>query len=148
VTYSNEDIATYINSNLVPYIATMGTPEAGPLFRANHVIWTPSAGVADHKGQVHYLSVGFLPPSDFLSALRIGRARSLLAWMRYGEAIAELEQAAAVNNALAPEALFWLSTAYYFAQRDTTRMYATWDTLVARYPDSPWARHTYPPTEP
>jgi len=148
VTYSDEDVASYINNNLVPYIASMGTREAGPLFRANHVIWTPSAGVADHKGQIHYISVGFLPPSDFLSALRIGRARALMAWMRYDEAVHELEQAAAVSNTMTPEVLFWLAAATYFAQRDTTRMYATWETLVARYPDSPWAQRTYPAPRP
>lgn len=148
MTYSDASIAQYINTSLVPYIATMGDREAGPLFRANHVIWTPSAGLADHKGNVHYLSTGFLPPADFLSMLRIGRARCLMAWLRYAEAIGELEQALAANTSLAPEALFWLSTAIYFAERDTSRMYELWDELVARYPDSPWARHTYPPAEP
>ena len=148
MTYSHEDIAHYIHTNLVPYIATMGARDTGTLFRANHVIWTPSAGLADHKGSMHHLAVGFSPPSEFLSTLRIGRARCLMAWLRYAEAIAELEQAAAIRNAMAPEALFWLATAYYFAQRDTTRMYQTWEKLVADYPESPWARHTYPPTAP
>ncbi len=145
MTYSDEGIAHYINTNFVPYRATMGEREAGPLFRANHVIWTPGAGLADHKGAIHYLSAGFLPPSDFLSTLRIGRARCLMAWMRYAEAIAELEQAAAIDNAMTPEALFWLAAAYFFAQRDTTRMYETWAKLATAYPESPWARHTYPP---
>jgi hypothetical protein len=138
-------VARYIADHLVPYQVHMGDRAAGPLFRANHVIWTPSAGLADHKGNVHYLVTGFTPPAEFLSALRIGRARCLMAWLRYADAVTELEQAVADGNTMAPEALFWLAAAYYFAQRDTTPMYATWAALVARYPDSPWARHTYPP---
>lgn len=148
MTYSDEDIARYIHTHLVPYIASMGDRETRPFFRAHHVIWTPSAGLADHKGALHYLAVGFTPPAEFLSTLRIGRARCLMAWLRYAEAIDELEQAAASGTVMAPEALFWLAAAYYFAQRDTTRMYATWAELIARYPDSPWARHTYRPPEP
>jgi hypothetical protein len=137
-------VARYISDHLVPYQATMGERAAGPLFRANHVIWTPSVGLADHRGNVHYVGVGFAPPAEFLSTLRIGRARCLMAWMRYAEAVAELEAAAAARDAMTPEALFWLATAQYFGQRDTARMYATWETLVARYPDSPWAKRTYP----
>ena len=145
MTYSHEDVRRTVNAHFVPYLATMGERETGPLFRANHVIWTPSVGLADHKGAIHYLSVGFLPPSDFLTTLQIGRARCLMAWMRYAEAITELEQAAATLNTMTPEALFWLATAYYFAQRDTTQMYETWAKLAATYPESPWARRTYPP---
>jgi hypothetical protein len=140
-------VAQYINDHLVAYRASMGDRTSGPLFRANHIIWTPSAGLADHKGNVHYVTVGFTPPSEFLSTLRIGRARCLMAWMRYTEAAQELEQAAAVPNTMTAEALFWLATAYYFEKRDTTRMYETWAALVARYPDSPWAKHTYPAPE-
>jgi len=86
---------------------------------AGAAVSTPSAGLADQKGAVHYLAPGFAPPAEFLASLRIGRARCLLAWMRYAEAVAELEQAVAVGNTLASEALFWLAAAYYFAQRDT-----------------------------
>ncbi len=147
MTYSDAAVAGYIGEHLVSYQATMGDRAAGPLFRANHVIWTPSAGLADHKGNVHYLVPGFLPPSEFLSALRIGRARCLMAWTRHAAAVQELEQAAAVANAMTAEALFWLSTACFFADHDTTRMYAIWQDLAARYPDSSWARHTYPAGE-
>ena len=147
VTYSDQAVATYINNNLIPYEASMGETHNHALFRANRVIWTPSIGVADRNGSVHYLSPGFLPPSDFVSALRIGRARCLIAWTRSAEAIKELEEAAEADNSMRPEALFWLSTAYFFERRDTTRMYATWHKLVEEYPDSPWSHRTYPKPE-
>ena len=144
MTYPSPLVVQYISRYLVPYQASMGDPATWPYFRANHIIWTPSAGLADHRGSIHHLAVGFAPPSDFLATLQIGRARCLLAWMRYADAARELEPVAAGDTALAAEALFWLAAAYYFEKRDTTRMYATWEQLVARYPDSPWAGHTYP----
>ena len=121
----------------------MGNRESWPLFRANHVIWTPTAGFADHNGSIHYQSVGFLPPDDFLSALQIGRARCLMAWTRSAEAIKELEGAVSRDNVMTAEALFWLAVAYFLERRDSTRMYETWEKLAARYPDSPWAHSTY-----
>jgi len=147
VTYPDPSVADYIANTFVPYEASMSEQHNRSLFRANHIIWTPSIGLADRNGSVHYQSPGFLPPSDFLSALRIGRARCLIAWTRSAEAIKELESAVAVENSMTPEALFWLSTAYFFERRDTTRMYQTWDKLVEQYPDSPWAHRTYPRPE-
>jgi len=122
----------------------MGDRASWPLFRTNHIIWTPSVGFADRNGAMHYHSPGFLPPSEFLSALRIGRARCLMAWTRSAEAAKELEAASTVENTMTPEALFWLGTAYFLERRDSTRMYEVWEELAARYPDSQWAKRTYP----
>jgi hypothetical protein len=122
----------------------MAERDAWPHFRANHVIWTPSVGFADRNGSMHYVAPGYSPPPEFLATLKIGRARCLMAWTRNAEAAKLLEEAAPEDNAMAAEALFWLSTAYFFERRDSTRMYEVWEELVRRYPDSPWAKRTYP----
>jgi len=144
VTYSDPQVREYLSANFVGLEAGLDWRESWPLFRANHVIWTPSSGFADRNGSMHYLSSGFLPPSEFLTALKIGRARCLMAWTRSAEAQRELEEAVTVENAMTPEVLFWLSVAYYLERRDNSRMYDTWEELVARYPDSQWAKRTYP----
>jgi hypothetical protein len=123
----------------------MEKKESWQLFRNNHIIWTPSVGFADRNGSMHYSSPGFLPPSELLTVLRIGRARCLMAWTRSSEAIKDLEVAVATENAMTPEAIFWLSVACFLERKGTDRMYALWDELRARYPDSPWARRTYEP---
>ena len=144
MTYSDQQVISYIEANFIPFEWSMGERDTWRHFRANHVIWTPSVGVADHHGSIHYQSTGYSPPNDFISALRIGRARCLLAWTRAPEAIRELEAAAGAKNSMTPEALFWLAAAYFFERRDTTRMYQVWEQLATQYPDSPWANHTYP----
>ena len=144
MTYPDSSISEYIATHFIPLKASLDRREHWALFRANHIIWTPSAGFADRNGSMHYQSPGFLPPSEFLSALKIGRARCLMAWTRAAEAAKELESAAAVSNSMTPEVLFWLSVAYFLERRDSTRMYETWEKLVSLYPDSPWARRTYP----
>ncbi len=144
VTYPDAAVSEYLAAYFVSLEASMEKRESWPLFRANHIIWTPSVGFADRNGSMHYHSPGFLPPSEFLSALKIGRARCLMAWTRSAEAARELESAGAVENALSAEALFWLGTAYFLERRDSSRMYEVWEQLEARYPNSPWAKHTYP----
>jgi hypothetical protein len=144
VTYSNREVIEYANDNFVPLQVSMGTRAHWPHFRANHIIWTPSAGFSDHRGSLHHVSQGFLPPGEFLSAMRIGQARCLMAWARNAEAAHLLEEAASVENSMTPEALFWLAAAYFLESRETDRMYDTWEKLVELYPDSPWAMRTYP----
>src|SRR4051794_8719744 len=98
-------------AHFVLHKSSMEKRESWSLFRANHIIWTPSVGFADRNGSMHYQSPGFMPPAEFLSVLRIGRARCLMAWTRSSEAISDLESAVEQGNAMTPEALFWLSVA-------------------------------------
>lgn len=144
VTYPDPQVSQYIAEHFIAYEASMADKAAWQLFRTNHILWTPSVGCADRNGSMHYVNVGYMPPSDFLSALKIGRARCLMAWIQHAEAARVLEEAATVDNSMTAEALFWLSTAYYFQHRDSAPMYEVWQQLVSRYPDSPWAHRTYP----
>ena len=143
VTYPDPSVATYISEHFVPFRAMLDNRDHAPLFRANHIIWTPTAGFMDRNGAMHYHSPGFLPPSEFVTMLRIGHARCLMAWTRSAEAAEELAVAAESNTSLAPEALYWLGIARFLQRRDTTGMWAEWDRLVEHYPDSPWARRVY-----
>ncbi len=143
MTYSEPQVHRYIADHFIPYKADMSQRDAVPLFRANHVIWTPSVGFADRNGSMHYIAPGYSPPPEFLTILKIGRARCLMAWTRSAEAARLLEEAVTEDNAMTPEALFWLSTAYFLERRDNSRMYEVWEELVRRYPDSSWAKRTY-----
>jgi hypothetical protein len=144
VTYPDAEISRYILEHFVPFKVNMGTREHWPIFRANHIIWTPTVGFMDRNGGTHYLSPGYTPPSEFLAVLKIGRARCLMAWTRSAEAIHELESAAATGSAMTPEVLFWLAAAYFLERRDTRRMWETWERLTTLYPDSSWAKRIYP----
>lgn len=97
----------------------------------------------DRNGALHYHSPGFLPPPEFLSVLKIGRARCLMAWTRSAEAVEELASAAEVTNTFTPETLYWLGIARFLQRRDTAGMWEAWDRLVELHPDSPWAKRVY-----
>ena len=147
VTYPDPQVVEYISTHFVPFRAMLDNREHWPLFRAHHIIWTPTIGFLDRNGGMHYHTAGFLPPSEFLSVLMIGKARCLMAWTRNVDAAAELEAAANANNAFSAEALWWLGTARFLQRRGTAGMWEAWDRLAALYPDSAWARRIYPRDE-
>ncbi|HEX9989089.1 MAG TPA: thioredoxin family protein [Chloroflexia bacterium] len=144
VTYPDPDVAAYLAELFIPLRLMLDNREHWPVFRANHIIWTPTAGFMDRNGSLHYHSVAFLPPGDFLSVMRIGRARCLMAWTRSAEAAEELDAAAGTGNSIAPEALYWLGVARFLVRRDSATMWEAWDRLVSLYPDTPWAKRVYP----
>lgn len=143
VTYPDASVAEYVSAHFVPLKLMLGEREHWPRFRAHNVIWTPTVGFMDRNGAMHYSSPGYLPPGEFGAVLRIGRARCLMAWTRSGEAAAELERAAGLENSFSAEALYWLGVARFLERRDSSRMWEPWDLLTSRYPESPWAKRVY-----
>lgn len=146
VTYPHPSIREYVSASFVPLKLLINNREHWPLYRANHIIWTPTAAFMDRNGNMHHHSVGFLPPEEFISALRIGKARCLMAWTRSAEAAAELETASLGHNSLTAEALYWLGIARFLERRETARMWEAWERLVELYPGSTWAKRVYPRT--
>ena len=140
MTYPDPDVRAAIDARFVPLRLDLYRDRA--VVRPLNVIWTPTLLLADRRGTVHYRSVNFLPPADFLDLLDVGEANTRLRWAEYDHAIALL---AAVternpNGPLAPEALYWRGIATYLKTRSNDQMYAVWDEIRDRFPDSIWAR--------
>ena len=144
MTYPEPAVAAYIADNFIPLRVLLNNRQDWPLFREHHIIWTPTIGFLDRNGALHHSSVGYLPPAEFLTTLRIGRARCLMAWTHLQAAEEELEQAAGAGDSLAPEALYWLGIARFLERRETSGMWEAWERLMQEYPDSGWARRVYP----
>lgn len=110
--------------------------------RPLNVIWTPTILFADRRLAVHYRSLNFLPPREFLTLLDIGEAEVALRWSQTQRAIDLLRTAWQENPAgpLAAEALYRLGIATYLLTRSNAAMYEVWDQLRDRFPDSIWAR--------
>ena len=143
VTYPEPGVASYVVEHFVPLKLMLGDKAHSHLYRSNGIIWTPTAGFMDRNGTLHYQSPGYLPAPVFAQALRIGRARCLMAWTKNVEAAEELETAATMGEELAPEALFWLGVSRFLATRNTVGMWEAWNRLVTEYQESAWAARVY-----
>ena len=140
MTYPEPAVRAAVEERFVPLRLDLFADRA--VVRPLIVIWTPTLLVADLRGTVHYRSLNFLPPADFLDMLVIGEANALLRWREYDRAIALLAAVPARNpdGPLAPEAIYWRGIATYLKTRSNPQMYAVWREIQERFPDSIWAR--------
>ena len=140
MTYPDAAVRAAINARFVPLRLDLFADRAA--VRPLNVFWTPTLLVADRRGTAHYRSINFLPPADFLDMLDIGEANARLRWAEYDRAITLLASVAERNpdGPLAPEAIYLRGIATYLKTRSNDRMYAVWDEIRRRFPDSIWAR--------
>lgn len=106
-----------------------------------NVIWTPTILFADRRWTVHYRSINFLPPRHFLALLDIGEAEVALRWNRPQQAIDLLAAGYErdPDGPFAAEALYRRGIATYLLTHSNPEMYAVWDVLRERFPESEWA---------
>ena len=140
MTYPDPAVSAAVTERFVPLRLDLFGDRA--VVRPLNVIWTPTLLFADRRGVVHYRSLNYLPPADFLDLLDIAEASVRLRWGEYDRAIALLAAVTERNPdaPFAPEALYRRGIAVYLKSRSNDEMYAVWQQLLDRFPDSIWAR--------
>jgi TolA-binding protein len=88
--------------------------------------------------------VGFVPPAELLTHLRIARGLAEMRRQEHNVAVRTLASAAQVSPTrdLAAEAHYWGGIAVYWAGRDKDLLWRAWAELVRQYPESVWAART------
>ncbi len=88
------------------------------------------------------MSVGFLPPKEFLAQLAFGIAKVDFNRRKYAEAIKGFEQVVEQYPECdcTPEAMYWLGVSSYRLTGSADDMTAVWQELIEKYPDSIWAK--------
>ena len=139
MTYPDPAVAAAVSERFVPLRLDLFGDRA--VVRPLNVVWTPTLLFADRRGTVHYRSLNFLPPADFLDLLDIGEANVRIRWGEYDLATELLAAVTERNPAapFAPEAIYRRGIAAYLKTRSNDAMYAIWQELLDRFPDSIWA---------
>lgn len=147
MTYPDHRVAAAIAERFVPLKLDLFANR--DVVRPLNVLWTPTLLFADRRGTVHYTSVNFLPPDDFLDLLDLGEASARMRWAEYDRA---MELLATVgqrhpDGALVPEAIYWSGIAAYLKTKSNEALYGIWTELVERFPESIWAKRVpWPPS--
>lgn len=145
VTYPNPDVAKFVDLNFIPVqIETSDKNKA--LMEKYGVTWTPSLFVLDAEGKVYYRVVGFVPPEEFVPTFMVGKARWYFDTGQLAEARATLEEmlSRCPHPHAAAEAIFFLAVTKYKLTHDPKPLRAAYDELMAKYPQSEWARRADP----
>lgn len=141
----DQAVQAFIEEHCVVSHLILNDPSDSMLFRQYQVIWTPSLLWLDRRGVAHYRSEGFLPAKELLAVLRIGVARSKLAWARYQEVDSLLSAVAEDQSSpYAAEALFYLGMAHYLHKQSHEALMQIWRRLRAEHPTSPWTARIPP----
>jgi hypothetical protein len=145
ITYRDPEVSAFLRQHLVPVKLMLERRKDQPHFKGMGVLWTPTLVFLDWRGADHYKAPGFLPPGPFVAVLRVGLARSLLAWSRHDEAVRLLTPVADdARSPLAAEALYWLGAAQYLKHRRNGPMMRAWGRLLTEHPTSVWAARVPP----
>lgn len=139
MTYPDPDVARELSERFVLLkLNLFESPRE--VMRPLNVIWTPTLLFADRRGTVHYRSINFLPPREFLTILDIGESQVDMRWTRFNTAIDRLRTAFERDpeGKLADEVMYWWGIAVYLKTRSNDEMYRVWDDLRERFPDSIW----------
>jgi len=144
--YSEPTVADFLNGQFVPVRTEVFWDNPTDPMRRFGIQWTPTFLVHDPEGAEHHRFVGYVPTDDLLAHLGLGRAKILYDTGRHGEAIPLFEAVLSRHPAAgaAPEAAFLRGVSGFKSTHDPKELRKTHDLLVARYPDSEWARRAEP----
>jgi hypothetical protein len=145
VTYPNQEVAKFVDLNFIP-VQIETSEQNKALMEKYGVSWTPSLFVLDADGKVHYSTVGFIPPEEFIPTFLVGKARWYFDTEQLAEARATLEEmlTRCPHPSAAAEAIFFLGVAKYKLTHDPKPLRAAYDELKAKYPQSDWAKRADP----
>jgi thioredoxin-related protein len=145
VTYPDQEVAKFVDLNFIPVqIETSEVNQA--LISQYGVTWTPSLFVLDADGKVHYSTVGFITPAEFVPTFLVGKGRWYFDTGQLTEAQAILEEVLDryPHSNAAPEAIFFLGVVRYKLTHDPKPLRAAYDDLKAKYPQSEWTKRADP----
>jgi hypothetical protein len=143
VTYPNQDVAAFINDNLVPIRVRN---DAVPLSEDFTVKWTPTYVILDIKGKEHSRTLGFTPPDAMIPALLMGMARTCFDLDDLDQAMVYLDQIIRTypKGHSAPGAIYLRGVSAYLATHDAKNLKQLYEKLRDDYPQSVWAQRSLP----
>jgi TolA-binding protein len=135
-TYSDPDVAKYINEHFVP--VQLNQRENQRFFDTMKIIWTPTNTVCNSRGTELDRWTGYLPPNQFLPRIIFANARVAMAEGDWTAAIDGLSDITLTygDSLVASEALYWLGVAQWKMTRDFDRLSDAWWRLMKEYPGS------------
>lgn len=143
VTYPHAEVAEFVTERFVPikFNITEHHPDFKEALGRSKVLWSPLLVFLDGRGSELRRYVGFLYPDEFLAELQLVLGLAAMTHRKIEEALSWFDGAAATypKASAAPEALY-LAAAAVYRTGGVAAVVRRWDDLVARYPESTWAR--------
>ena len=145
VTYPDARVASFLDENFNAIRTNIRDPQPAmrDLLRAVKPPWAPTFVFLGPRNVEMRRSVGWLAPDELIAELHFVLGVYCLLRLKVDDAQAHFRAACddAFRYGIAPEALFWVGVAAY-KRGGKPALREAWDELVARFPESTWARRT------
>ncbi len=143
VSYPNADVIDFINNSL---IALRIKPDVQPIASDFNVNWTPTIVTLDKEGKEHHRTLGFLPPDEFISSLKLGIGKTHFDLGEFDKAISTLDALVkdCPQSKAAPEAIYYHGVSSFMVAHDASHLKKAYERLHAEYPDNEWAFRAWP----
>lgn len=117
-----------------------GSPTTSETVKRFRQVWTPDLRIIDGEGAELYRWNGYLPPTEFLPQLLVGRAQALLRSDRGEDAATAFADVLRrfPTAFIAPEAAYFTAVSKYRSTHDAPDLLENWSHLQRRYPLSDW----------
>jgi hypothetical protein len=144
-TYPDARVVSFLDENFNSIRVNMTEPQDAMrnLLRAVKPPWGPTFVFIGVRNVELRRYVGWLAPNEFIAELNVVLGMNDLIRRRFDDAYARFRAASVdeFRNGVAPEALFWAGAAKY-KTGGKPALREVWDELVARFPESTYARRT------
>ena len=140
VTYPETEVQQFLRDHFTP--VRLNVQHATDAVRRYNQNWTPTLLVLNEEGVEAHRVIGYLPPEEFRAELDLGLAKAHLDHGALENAIVHLRETVSrfPETWAAPEAQYWLGVARYRAEGKPDGLKGEWNVLLARWPESRWAR--------
>ncbi|BCM91033.1 hypothetical protein IAD21_02897 [Abditibacteriota bacterium] len=141
-TWSDDKVAQILETEFIPVQLNVLEDEstAKPPLLA---FWTPTLIAMCPDGNIHRKWMGFLPPKEFLGEVALARVAYAMARQSFDEAhrlAQEATQWTEGDELRHSESLYWQAVSAYKASENQDLLIAGWKDLLARFPNSEWAK--------
>ena len=143
VTYPKDDVAGFINENMVPVRVSY---DAEPHQKDFNVKWTPTLVTLDPDGKEHHRTLGFLAPEELIPSLILGMAKVDYENDLYEEALEEFDRVLSEypKSDSAPEAAFLKGVSSFKKDHEAKHLREAYERLKAEYPSNQWTKRAEP----
>ena len=143
VAYPNQEVISFLNSQVVPLRIPADHPQLAPQFT---VKWTPCLLVLDEKGKEHERALGFLGPQELIAYILLGMGKAKFNRPDRPAADKLFEQLISTypKSSFTPEAIYMQGVARYIESHEVKHLIALYDRITTDYPQSPWAMRAQP----
>ncbi len=140
VTYPDKLVGEILSQYTVP--VRLNILKERDQAKAMRAIWTPTVIFLDQTGREHHRILGYHPPREFAAVVTLAAGLCGFATGRSDDALPCFERIVKDfgDTQLAPEATYWRGVCNFKRSKSTTPIYEACKEIVAKYPNSFWAK--------